>query len=124
MYSSLIYNYKKVYLNNNISDFNIYHPDHTVVVVIISFSGMLLCLSTLLFLVKNRHKTLIKATGISLSLIVLLGVFITYPTALLMMAPPSHVVCNIASLGLHLGFCITYSSLLMVFIYIYIYIYI
>ena len=75
---------------------------------------MILCIATFTYFIKNRKNALIKATGLSISLIVLLGVFVSYPTALLMVSPPTPLLCNISSVGLHLGFCITYYSLLMV----------
>ena len=50
----------------------------------------------------------------------LIGCTIAYPAAILMVVPPTNSICIVSSLGMHIGFCLTYSTIAVVSYHIYI----
>ena len=89
---------------------------HTVSLLGVSVSvvGTALCIVVFAFYVHNRNRRLIKATSRELSVVGLIGAIIAYVSAILMMGPPTIASCCLSQVGVHLGFCVTYASLLTV----------
>ena len=79
-----------------------------------SLVGMALCLVVFAFYVRHRDKPLIKGTTRELSIVGLVGALIAYLSAVLMISQPTTSTCYLSHVGAHLGFCVTYASLLTV----------
>ena len=89
---------------------------HTVSLLGITLSvmGMVQCIVVFVFYVRNRKETLIKATTLELSVVGLIGAVIAYLAAILMLGQPTVASCYVSHVVTHLGFCVTYASLLTV----------
>ena len=86
----------------------------TIGIVLLSSLGMATCAMVMIFFMMKQGTKLIKATSVHLSMITLVGVVIAYPSALLMVIPPTSINCKLSVIGMHLSFCMTYASLLTV----------
>ena len=86
----------------------------TISVCTLCSVGLALCIFTLVFSIRKRQSKLMKATCPKLSMITLCGVGVAYPTCMLLVVPPTETVCRISVIGVHLSFCMTYASLLIV----------
>ena len=89
---------------------------HTVSLLGITPSviGMVQCIVVFVFYVRNCRETLIKATTLELSVVGLIGAIIAYIAAVLMLSQPTDASCYVSHVATHLGFCVTYASLLTV----------
>lgn len=87
--------------------------------LVIAILGIIVELVIAFLYVKNREKRLIKASSRELGYIILVGIFLTYLSAVLYCSPPNHVVCVLRRILPSIGSSFIYVSLLTMTVRLY-----